>query len=91
MSNSRFNASDNAIEIARAAFEAKKIVRQSEDFDIFEVPPGDLDNRLLLLFKEGKDFLSGEYPGDILIPVKIDDRSGYLWRKKAAMAFRSGK
>ena len=89
MSNSRFRPSNDAIEVAKSAFQTEQLLKQDTDFEIYEVPPGDLDNMALLLFAKGKDFGVGEYPEDLLIPVKLDDRLGYLWKKKAALKFRS--
>lgn len=89
MSNSRMRPSADAIRVAKSAFRAEQLLKQDTDFEIYEVPQGDLDHMVLLLFAKDRDFNVGEYPADLLIPVKLDDRLGYLWHKKAALKFRS--
>jgi len=87
----RIQTSQQALSIARTVTQNNEVLATATDFEVLKLPQGELGHLVLLLFKSGKDFSKAEMPQDVLIPVELDGRKGYLWAQEAALQFAASK
>lgn len=68
------------------ALEARQmgtVLKSTDDFDIFQLPPGFMDHLVLFLWKTDR---VGAPPAGITLPVDFGDRRGVLCGREAALA-----
>lgn len=71
------------LELAKASVERQQVISSTETFEVYEMAENStMQGYVLVLYFAGKDIPAENMPeAALILPVKIDDRNGYLMHK----------
>lgn len=75
----RIEVSEEMKRRALDAFERGVVLKETDEYEVYELAPGFMDHLALLLWKVGKDFSNERpFPNHFILPTDVAGRRGYL-------------